>query len=336
MTSRCTDSSWDSGLRVVGAATNDDDRPNDHGPPGRGVVQRSEHAQCPPHAWLALAKPVLEQILDLGSGARAAEELEEMGKEGVGVGDGQCALRVATVVQSRGAQAGQHRAVKRRVVVGVHGVQGEAYQRCLDHLAVGECGVQVGGLEVGEAVPEREVRRYGLLRLQGGDPPDSLDRVHRFAAQQQLPRQGGRVQLPDGEAHLASSPSGHPGKVFAGGLSSANARNPGGWLRMWWNGTTSATSIPSFHVPHGNAIGGCSAPMAQNPRTFQLSQSIVSLRTSTSQLRAKPTHCRSAIWCSSGPRRSADWPPRLCARTVAHASTFANQSRRLRAWSYRR
>jgi len=55
--------------------------------------------------------------------------------------------------------------VKNRPVLGVHGVQRDADQRRLDHGTVGECGVEVGGIEVGQSVPQREVGRRVFLRL---------------------------------------------------------------------------------------------------------------------------------------------------------------------------
>jgi hypothetical protein len=104
------------------------------------VQQRRERPQRPPHARLAATEPRLEQVLDLGTGARSRRELQELGDERVGVGGGQPAGGEAPVVQAGGTQAGQHRVVERRVVLGVHGVhgvQGDAHQRRLDHRVVG-------------------------------------------------------------------------------------------------------------------------------------------------------------------------------------------------------
>ena len=69
---------------------------------------------------------------------------------------------------------------------------------------LGEGAVEVGRVEGGQPVPQREVRRRGLLRLQRDDAVDGLDHVERLAAQQQLPGQRGPVELSGGELHAES------------------------------------------------------------------------------------------------------------------------------------
>jgi hypothetical protein len=64
-------------------------------------------------------------------------------------------------------------------------------RRRLDDLVVGEGSVEVGRVEAGEPVPEREVWRRRLLRLQGDDTADRFDRVQRFAAEEELPAERG-------------------------------------------------------------------------------------------------------------------------------------------------
>jgi hypothetical protein len=93
--------------------------------------------------------------------------------------------------------------VKRRPVRGVHGVQRDAYQCRLDHRAVGECEVEVGRIEVGQPIPQGEIRRRGLLRLQRDRVADGVDDLYRFTTQQHLPAERGPVELSFGEAHTS-------------------------------------------------------------------------------------------------------------------------------------
>ena len=135
------------------------------GPPGRTASQPSTSAfirGCPANA---------QQVRD----------------ERVGVGRGQARPREAAVVEARGAEARLHRLVERRVVLGAHGMERDAQERGLDDGAGGEGRVEVGGIEADHPVPEGEVRRRRLLRLQGDDPADGLDSVERLPAQQELP-----------------------------------------------------------------------------------------------------------------------------------------------------
>ena len=88
-----------------------------------------------------------------------------------------------------------------RAIVRRHGVQGDPEQARLDDPVLGERGIQIRRVEVGDPVPQRQVRRRGLLRLQPDQPPDGVDHVERLTLQQQLPSQGGPVELPAGELH---------------------------------------------------------------------------------------------------------------------------------------
>ena len=74
-------------------------------------------------------------------------------------------------------------------MLGVHRVQCETNQRRLDHRAVGECRVEVGRIEVDEPVPQGEIRRRGLLSLQGDDSAKLTGYFNGLAA-------GGKVDMP--------------------------------------------------------------------------------------------------------------------------------------------
>ena len=90
------------------------------------------------------------------------------------------------------------------VVVGGDGVERDAQELRLDDVLRGKGGVQLRGVEGSKPIPERDVRRGGLLRLQRDDPPDALDGIERLAPKQELAAQGGPVELPGGEAHAAN------------------------------------------------------------------------------------------------------------------------------------
>ncbi|HLQ52807.1 MAG TPA: hypothetical protein VK162_00900 [Streptosporangiaceae bacterium] len=66
--------------------------------------------------------------------------------------------------------------------------------------------MEVGWIEAGESVPQSEIRRRGVLRLQSDDAADGIDHVHRFAMQQHLPVERGPVELPGNYAQ--TSPDG--------------------------------------------------------------------------------------------------------------------------------
>ena len=116
----------------------------------------------------------IQQALDLGLGTRPGRQLEDLGEDRVGVGDRQPSRGVAAVVQARRPQAGHHGGVEGRVVLGMHGVQGDAHEGRLDHRLGGEGGVQAGRVEAVEPVPQGEVGRRGLLGLEGDDAANGV------------------------------------------------------------------------------------------------------------------------------------------------------------------
>ena len=175
-------------------------------PAGRRVVQRRERPERPPRTRVSRSEVPLDHRLDLGLRVRLRQEVEQAGEQGVDVRDRQACLREPAVVQARGAQAAHHRVVEGRVVLGVHGVQRDADQRRLHHGPFGEGGVQVGRVEIREPVPQPDVGRSGLLRLQCRDSPDGVDHIQPLAAQEQLAAERGPVELPGGECHAAILP----------------------------------------------------------------------------------------------------------------------------------
>jgi hypothetical protein len=66
----------------------------------------------------------------------------------------------------------------------------------------GEGGVEVGRVEVGEPVPQCEVRRGGLLRLQRDHATHRVSDAERLAPQQHLPTEHGSVESPRGDPHV--------------------------------------------------------------------------------------------------------------------------------------
>jgi hypothetical protein len=78
--------------------------------------------------------------------------------------------------------------------VGVHRVQGDAHPGSFEHRTVGESGVEVSRVEGRQPVPQREVRRGRLLRLQRDHAIGTVAHVQRLATQQQLPAEDGAVQ----------------------------------------------------------------------------------------------------------------------------------------------
>jgi hypothetical protein len=63
-------------------------------------------------------------------------------------------------------------------------VHRDPHQRCLDRLVASEGGVEIGGVEVGEPVPQCEVRRGGLLSLQRDHAMYRVGDTERLAPQQ--------------------------------------------------------------------------------------------------------------------------------------------------------
>ncbi len=148
--------------------------------PHRGVPQGRQRAQRPPHPRLVTSEPLGEQLFELLDGARLRRVLEHVGENRVDVRSGQTGGREPLVEEPRSAQRRCHRRVEVRVVRREHGMQGDPHRGRLDDLPVIERGVEVGRIEVGHPVPQRDIRRRGLLRLQRHDaavPP----RRHRGA-----------------------------------------------------------------------------------------------------------------------------------------------------------
>ena len=74
---------------------------------------------------------------------------------------------------------------------------------------VGERAVEVGRVEVGQPIPQRDVDRRRLLALDGDDPMDGIDHVEPLASEQQLAAERGAVELPRGQG-------GHDGILTVG------------------------------------------------------------------------------------------------------------------------
>ena len=118
--------------------------------------------------------------------------------------------REPAVVEPSRPQRRLHRLVEGRVVVGGDRVERDAHRAvALTTAWSAKARVEVRRIEAGDPVPERDVRRGRLLRLQRDDPADRLDDIERLAPQQQLAGEGGAVELTGGEAH--------PGSVAGGG-----------------------------------------------------------------------------------------------------------------------
>ena len=133
--------------------------------------------------------------------ARLGGEAEEVWNHGVDFVGRQPGELEAGVVQTRRPQQGHHRVLKRRVVVTGDGVQGEPQQLRLHDGLGGEGDVEVGRVEAGDAVPQREVRRGGFLRLDRHDAAHGVDDGRRLPRQEQLAGEGGAVQLPPRQRH---------------------------------------------------------------------------------------------------------------------------------------
>jgi len=105
------------------------------------------------------AEALGEHRLDVGPRAGTGGVLDQVGDEGVGLGDGQAGGGEAAVVEAGGAQPREHRLVEGRVIPGVDGVQGDPHERGLDHGMVGEGLVELGRVEAGDPVPQGSVTR---------------------------------------------------------------------------------------------------------------------------------------------------------------------------------
>lgn len=80
--------------------------------------------------------------------------------------DGQARRGVPAIVQAARSENSQHRCVEVRVLVGGHSMERDAHERCLDDRPLGEGLVEVCGIEASEPVPQCNVGRCRLLRLQ--------------------------------------------------------------------------------------------------------------------------------------------------------------------------
>jgi hypothetical protein len=79
-------------------------------------------------------------------------------------------------------------------------VERDPHQGGLDHLVVAEGAIQLRGIEARDPIPQREIGRGRLLRLESDDPVDRLDDTKWLPGEEQLPRERRPVQLPRGDA----------------------------------------------------------------------------------------------------------------------------------------
>ena len=129
----------------------------------------------------------------------------------------------------------------------------DAQERGLDDDAGGEGCVEVGGIEADHPVPEGEIRRRRLLRLQGHDPADGLDNVESLPAQQELPAEGGPVELSRGESHGGSwQPTTGPG---LGGPGGDPARRPDPQLTAFFTSAAIRASASGVSSTRAKAVG---------------------------------------------------------------------------------
>jgi hypothetical protein len=78
-------------------------------------------------------------------------------------------------------------------------VQGGPHEGPANHQALFDRLAQVLAAEVGDSRPQADEGRLGLLGLQAGQPLQRGDDRDVVAGQQQLPGQGGPVELPAGQ-----------------------------------------------------------------------------------------------------------------------------------------
>ena len=156
------------------------------------------------HHTYCLGPPSRCAIMASTSAPRAGTttgELRQRSEERIGIGDSQARRQEAAVGEPRSTQRRQHRVVDVLVVQGVHGVQRDPQQRCLDHRTVGERPVERGGIEVCNAVPQRKIGRRRFLRLQRQDTPNGVADNERRTAQEQLAVEGRPVDPSCAETH---------------------------------------------------------------------------------------------------------------------------------------
>ena len=76
-----------------------------------------------------------------------------------------------------------------------------------------EGGVEVGRVEVRDAVPQRDVGRRRLLRLYGDDLADGVGGAQPLAGEQELPGERRSVELPGGDAAAQSARQMYGGSI---------------------------------------------------------------------------------------------------------------------------
>ena len=172
---------------------------------GRCVGDRGEGPERPPQA--RLVAHVVGQVLEnLCLRSWGVQEVEQPGDRSVGVVSGQVGVAVAAVVEAGSPEERCRRVVKGRVVVGRDGVQRDPHQRSLDQRPIGERSVDVAEVQIGDAVPQPNVRCCRRLRLQASDPLRRLADGDRRSLQQQLAVQRRSVQLGGADdGHLAAA-----------------------------------------------------------------------------------------------------------------------------------
>lgn len=123
-----------------------------------------------------------EPRLHFGGRPRLRGVGEERRQRRVGVGRREPGRGEALVVEPRPAQRGLHRTVEGRVIVPVNRVQGDPHGDRADHRAVAVGLVEGGGLDAVDAVPQGEVRRGRMLRLQRDQAAHGLTGAEGFPA----------------------------------------------------------------------------------------------------------------------------------------------------------
>lgn len=129
-------------------------------------------------------------------------EGQQLGHQLVGVRRGQPRGGEAET-EPGGVQRGLHRRAEGWVILGVHGVQGDSHEGRLGHRTPGEGGIQVGGSEPGEPVPQCEVGRSRVLCLERDHTPHAVRDGQRLTLQQQLAAEGCSVEFARADRHDA-------------------------------------------------------------------------------------------------------------------------------------
>jgi hypothetical protein len=87
------------------------------------------------------------------------------------------------------------------MVVLVHRMQRDPPQRGLNHLSARKSDVEFERVERGETVPQRDIRRGGLLRLQGEHATDCVNDAEWLPLQKELAGERGAIELPCRDPH---------------------------------------------------------------------------------------------------------------------------------------